>query len=1157
MSLNAWEWEDEDRASVGPVSSVGSFHPSGSECEVDEDLQVGAWAQESESDHQCSSRSSAGSVSAVNSDVPHVVPCTFVISLAFPVTAGRKGKYSKLVEKHRKQPKMDRPVARVRSYCHLEYFLLPDDREPKRVDIVVFSGLAKVFLDSRIKTVRPWPEGDKVWVSWTQTFNIKVTKELLKKINFHKITLRLWDTKEKIPKRVKYYRLKAAAALEDVGSSEEVKHLVLSQRRLSEQGIHVKEESHQEHLPGKPEKAGKGLKSVPAESETFSQSTEDCEKLLRTEDLATARCNISRPAIFLGGASSVEMKELTERLSFNSLSNLLEKQKFQMRQKELDWRKKSQKRRKKSRAEEESDSRMAGQGKQGAFSVQLAIMPLLAGRQVVVTRGRGRSANILDCFLTLETEVPIMTEEQKRDLNPLTIRIKCVSCLPTQPVCTSELEVPGSLPTCDCFEVNVLHRCKINSPRGVCTRPQACAARLCMPVYCQYQFHKTPVHRTEGQPHGTHVYFQDINVIFLGAMHPSDLREYLEGPPMLVEVHDRDRKSEEHSRKPTLLGEDPLDSCLNLQVHISPEETESNPFESQDKMWDPYGVARVSFADLLLGHKCLNLVAPVHGCEPRAPHRGRGGQGRKAVGLPGPRDGLPHGPMPSGHYLEASSLLRLRADVAVPLQAGPPAPDPTACEFGRVVFVFDSRKLSLLHGLLQDITTINARALGLDSHPFEDVEQILSAFKMRVKIQEKQDLDVLTGFHLLDGRVHLLILEGLADHGLRRLWEGHQSRAPTAELGRHKALHDSRLRFRRRLYADLEAVLQHVRLFRPLAQLVKQAGLYVRGAVPPLVFQALSRIHCICCYSTRLREVITRDLLPSSAMIKELSQEFGLPVSQEELTEGKLVAPPPAPNLEDFQHRSPTLTDEIQAHQEKYLRWRSTMLLKHEDRQHSLVQKNITGAYQVSKKPPKPAVKVIKISAPAKDAVHNYSIQTLNSTELARKELYRQMAKEPRKRFTYSQNYLSAMVEPQDSEEEERKAKRKSRQAWLTPTGFQVTGLHRVESTEHLGLPAIGAPAEVGLGERRCPGGARAGPLLTPCSPLRSGGKRRCLLTCWRQCCPGRGGAGTGATRTSSCTRSHRSSWSRPLLQPRSPEQAGERKAVALCPEQHGLARRS
>ena len=45
------------------------------------------------------------------------------------------------------------------------------------------------------------------------------------------------------------------------------------------------------------------------------------------------------------------------------------------------------------------------------------------------------------------------------------------------------------------------------------------------------------------------------------------------------------------------------------------------------------------------------------------------------------------------------------------------------------------------------------------------------------------------------------------------------------------------------------------------------------------------------------------------------------------------------------------------------------------------LQKNITGAYQVIKKPPKSVVKVIRITAPAKDAVYNYSIQTLNSAE--------------------------------------------------------------------------------------------------------------------------------------------------------------------------------
>lgn len=66
-------------------------------------------------------------------------------------------------------------------------------------------------------------------------------------------------------------------------------------------------------------------------------------------------------------------------------------------------------------------------------------------------------------------------------------------------------------------------------------------------------------------------------------------------------------------------------------------------------------------------------------------------------------------------------------------------------------------------------------------------------------------------------------------------------RVPRAEQGPFKALYNSQLRFRRRLYADLETVLYRVRLFQPLAQLLKRAALYVRRAVPPPVFQALSR----------------------------------------------------------------------------------------------------------------------------------------------------------------------------------------------------------------------------------------------------------------------------------------------------------------------------
>nr|XP_035955583.1 uncharacterized protein KIAA1257 homolog isoform X6 [Halichoerus grypus] len=963
MSLHAWEWEDEDRASMGPMSSMASFYQSGSECDMEEYLKVKAQAQESDSEHPCSSESSYGPASTFNSDVPQVVPCKFIISLAFPVNTGYKGKYTILMEKYRKHPKMDKPAAKVRRYYHIEYFLLPDDAEPKKVDMVVFPMVAKVFLDSGVK---------------------------------------------------------------------EVKNLVLNQRRLSAQAPHIKEEWNQEDAQ---EKAGKHIKSLhdshPAESETFPKISEEYEKIPRMEDLATVRWSISREtALSLGVASGMEMKELTERSSFNSLTNMLEKQKFQIKQKDSEGRKKSQKKRKKSRAEEETDLKVEGNWKHGTFSTELVVMPLLAGWQTVVSRGRGKSASILDCFLTLKTEVPIMTEEQKQDLNPLTIKIKCVSCLPSQPVPLHELE------------------------------------RLCIPVYCKYQFFKTPVHRTEGRPHGIHIHFQDINVIFLGAMQPSDLREYLEGPPMVVQVHDRDRKLEEYFRKPALFGDDPLDAYLNLQSLISPEETESNPFESHNKIWDPYGVAQVSFADLLLGHKYLNLVVPIHSCEPKPTHHGQNGRSRKVVGFRVPTDGFQHNPMPMGNYLEANSMLKLRVDIAVPLQTRAEAPDPefTGTQFGRIVFVFDSKKISLLHDLLQDITMINAKALDLEAYPIRNIQQILSAFKMRVKIQERQDLDVLTGFHLLDGKIHLLILEGLADQGLKRLWDSHQSRVTKAEQGRSKVLYNSALRFHHRLYADLETILYQVHLFKPLSQLMKCSALCIRNSVLQKAFQALTRIYSICHHCTKLREVITRDLLPSSTMVKDLSQELGLPISRDDLTDGKVMVLPsqPAPCLERFLSRKSTLAYEIQAHRDKYLQGRNTMVLTDKGRESSLIQKNITGAYQVSKKPSKSVVKVIRISAPAKDAVYNYSIQTLNSTGLAKKELYREMAKEPWKRFTYSQKYLSAMVEPQDSEEEEKKAKKKSRQAWLTANGFQLTGLHRSpESNRHPRLPPTGTIAEL------------------------------------------------------------------------------------------------
>lgn len=89
-------------------------------------------------------------------------------------------------------------------------------------------------------------------------------------------------------------------------------------------------------------------------------------------------------------------------------------------------------------------------------------------------------------------------------------------------------------------------------------------------------------------------------------------------------------------------------------------------------------------------------------------------------------------------------------------------------------------------------------------------------------------------------------------------------------------------------------------------------------------------------------------------------------------------------------------------------------------------------------------------------------------------------SQEPASRFTYSQKYLSATVGPLDPEEEERKARRESRQAWRTPIGFQTAGLHSMGTTRPLGLPPISAATEVGGKSGAGVGAHRASPDLLP-----------------------------------------------------------------------------
>jgi len=59
--------------------------------------------------------------------------------------------------------------------------------------------------------------------------------------------------------------------------------------------------------------------------------------------------------------------------------------------------------------------------------------------------------------------------------------------------------------------------------------------------------------------------------LLTGSIEPSELREYINGPPLEIEVHDRDRIVEKRKLQPTLFGDDLEDEKISNVGTIASE----------------------------------------------------------------------------------------------------------------------------------------------------------------------------------------------------------------------------------------------------------------------------------------------------------------------------------------------------------------------------------------------------------------------------------------------------------------------------------------------------------------------------------------------------------------------------------------------------------
>lgn len=256
-----------------------------------------------------------------------------------------------------------------------------------------------------------------------------------------------------------------------------------------------------------------------------------------------------------------------------------------------------------------------------------------------------------------------------------------------------------------------------------------------MPVFCQYKFLNAGVHRTSYHKHGANVYFEDTNVVLTGLMNQEEFREFLAGPPLEIEVHDRDRKTE---RPPVTLG-----PSSGLK-----QKTGSGSF----------GIAHLSLSQLLTGQKRMEAQLQIKHCPPPQAARDSTGAANTQA-------------LPQGDYVGANSALKVRIELTCPLTQNGSC-DLECCDglFGRIICLLHCENVAVVSRLRSEILRINASALQLGPGSPDDMEKALLHYGINFRKSGTEELDFVSGFHVMDKQMHIFVLEGLKHKAVKSLW---------------------------------------------------------------------------------------------------------------------------------------------------------------------------------------------------------------------------------------------------------------------------------------------------------------------------------------------------------------------------------------------------
>ncbi|KAK3601780.1 hypothetical protein CHS0354_016147 [Potamilus streckersoni] len=967
----------------------------------------------------------------------HQVTFTVTISMAIPTVEDETSEPKDSLKRKKNVYEAPRP----QSYYHVEYYLVAD--ELMKTDLVTYSMACKIYPERHdARMVATWQERDVTWVAWSHCHRFRVDKEMLLKMFTHTVEVRIWDTKDKLSTRAKFDRpkifkfplTKPGEESEEGGvkgtvswqfneftemqpkKAREVRSLpteitfVKSDTGPKRRGIQVVATDEVKGVTSG-EQNMESQASAGKSGEGESNGTHHALVAVPVKDAGSidGRSSFSRLGRLAGrdetsgsaplGADSRGSKSSDHPSKRSNVPSQGSKSKGGITSetpvkrapaKSAESASGSNKavskdplmpaRRRSKKQDAMTQMNIEHIKKFGICVIPVRLGIFFTGAQTVTNRLEQPVPGVEDAFVTIQLDGPLMSEKLHRELNPLIIKIQSITNLPQMPVSLETLK------------------------------------QKCLPVHC--------------------------------SLEKSELRQFLNGPPLEVEIHDRDRKPSEIKLKASLFGDDLEDEKISNVGTVAGRRTLHNPFKDREKPWDPYGIAKLHLSDLLLGQRYMYLKIPVCNCPIPDFFSEGDNPGGKLMGIAGAVDGPVDSPIAAGHYLQAHTMLKVKVEIAYPLTTlekvkyKEQIPATNECPFGRIVFKFDYRNVVFLNKLQALVTKINARALELDDMPQHVIDAALSTYKLSLTQQESRSLDIVTGFQVLDGTMHLFILEGLRDKAIGEIWEG----LPQPENSDVKVLFNSNLTFSKRLYGPLDVDLCRVKLHEPLEDIVCQSLLYVRDMVPKPCFEGLIKLYQIV-KATKVTDVVRNDLFPTADMVVSVSKEFGVPFTTEDFEELQSKDEKSEPRAEATVAREKSMT-EYKSRTWKPLdnmnmEYMEKLMNRQKGSQVNFKLENIAEVKNQSEiiKTKKELHKTPTVKVDVQVA-HNYSTQYLNSTEMAKEKLRQMLAKDPTTRYTYCQDYHHSMtVVPVNIETLKKEAAEKSQARWKTDQGWIYPGM--------------------------------------------------------------------------------------------------------------------